>query len=420
MAKRRAHGEGALYQRKSDGRWVGVLPAARSPTSKRRVVYGATRAEALAKLEALKADARAGTLARPGRATVAELLAEFLRGARVAGRTARTLALYEYACRVHLAPRIGHIRLAALTPAHLARLYDALLTQAPNRHGRGRPGLSATTVAAVHRVLHLALALAVRWRWVARNAADDVDPPRARPAEARALTAAQVRAFLLDAGARGDPLLAAWYLAADTGARRAELGALRWDDLDLDGPRPRAHIRRKLENKRTGPPAFGDPKTARSRRPLTISAATAAALRAHKAAQDAARLRDGRWRDYGLVFPAAHGFAGHPGRLYEHFKRAARRAGLPADLRLHGLRHSMATIALSGGASLDAVSRRLGHSTAAITLGTYNHAVATAEEHAAGVVAAALPDPPEPAPDGGSADAPAPLAFPRRHRAGGA
>lgn len=411
MPRRRAHGEGSLYRRESDGRWVGALPANLAPTGRRRVVYGATRSEALAKLEALKTRARAGALGDPKRVTVASFLEEFLRSVRVSGRSPRTHALYAYAVYTHLAPRIGHLRLSALAPAHLTRLYDALLTEVPNRRkraqGNGR-GLSATSVASVHRTIHAALKLAVRWGAVPRNVADDVEPPRPRPAEAVTLTAERVRAFLLDAAARGDPLLAAWYVAADTGARRAELVALRWDDLDTRGARPRLHVRRRLENLRIGPPVFANPKTARGRRPLTISAATLGVLLAHKAHQEDERAGDPAWHDYGLVFPAAHGLA-RPGQLlYDAFKRAARRAGLPPGIRLHGLRHSMATIALAGGASVDAVSRRLGHSSGVVTLGTYAHAVATSEDRAADAMADALAPPP--------ADLPAPIPFRLRGR----
>ena len=106
MPKRRASGEGGLYQRESDGRWVGALPAASSPNGKRRVVYGATRAEALAKLEALKAEARAGTLAAPNKITVAQLLQEYLRNIQVAGRARNTYTIYERMIRLYLVPRL--------------------------------------------------------------------------------------------------------------------------------------------------------------------------------------------------------------------------------------------------------------------------------------------------------------------------
>lgn len=401
-----------MYQRKSDGRWVGVLPAALSPTHRRQTVYGATRAAALAKLDALKAAARGGTLVAPNRLTVNGLLDEFLRAIQVSARSAGTYRTYETAARLYLRPHLGDLRVATLKPAHLTRAYAQLLTGGLSRRSRTRPagaGLSPTTVAQAHNTLHLALEMAVRWRYVGRNVADDVEPPRPVVEEALALDVDAVRAFLTNAAARRDPYLAAWYVALDTGARRSEIVALRWDDLLLDTARPRLLIRRTLANRTTGPPVFSDTKTQRSRRPLTLAPITVAALAAHRTHQAARRAADPAWRDYGLIFPARHGDA-YPGHLlYGAFKRAAAHAGLPATLRLHGLRHTMATLLLAGGADLDSVSRRLGHANSTITLGIYKHAVPSSEAHAAHVMARVLDAPALPAPDAPeSAPEPAP------------
>lgn len=396
--KRRASGEGGLYQRKSDGLWVGALPAALSPTGRRVVVYGATRAEALDKLDDRKAAARAGEAVEPSRRKVADLLAEYLQSLAIGGAPARTYALREKVVRLHLAPKIGHVALSALAPAHLTRLYHGLLTGGRVKGSRAKPagtGLSATYVNTIHATLHQALGLAVRWRYVARNVADLVDPPSQRPKEGATLTADALRAFLAECARTADPLAAAWHLAADAGLRRSELAALQWDDFveDANG-RYRVLIRRILQNEKAGVPTYKEPKTARGRRGLTLSATTVNALAAHRQAQDAARARDPAWRDYGLVFPAAHGYAGSAHRLYEHFRRAAKRAKLPEGIRLHDLRHTMATLSLTAGATVDAVSRRLGHASPSITLGVYSHVIPTAEEAAAEVMARILAPPP--------------------------
>jgi len=59
--RRRGSGEGGVYQRASDGRWVGVVDLGWiDGKRRRRTVYGATRAEAVAKLDQLRAERRAG------------------------------------------------------------------------------------------------------------------------------------------------------------------------------------------------------------------------------------------------------------------------------------------------------------------------------------------------------------------------
>ena len=57
--KRRGSGEGGVYQRTSDGKWVGSITTGRMPTGRqrRRDVHGATKAEALAKLRDLQQQA---------------------------------------------------------------------------------------------------------------------------------------------------------------------------------------------------------------------------------------------------------------------------------------------------------------------------------------------------------------------------
>jgi integrase len=59
--------------------------------------------------------------------------------------------------------------------------------------------------------------------------------------------------------------------------------------------------------------------------------------------------------------------------MCRHFKPALRRAGLDHATRFHDLRHSAASIAINGGASVRLVQQMLGHSTAMLTLDTYSH-----------------------------------------------
>src|SRR5262245_19885141 len=70
--RRRGHGEGGVYQRTSDGRWVGSLTVGRTPAGrqKRRVVYGDTKAEVLGKLREIQNQFDAGTLADPSTLTL--------------------------------------------------------------------------------------------------------------------------------------------------------------------------------------------------------------------------------------------------------------------------------------------------------------------------------------------------------------
>ena len=72
----------------------------------------------------------------------------------------------------------------------------------------------------------------------------------------------------------------------------------------------------------------------------------------------------------------------HPERLRVRFGRACRAVGVP-PIRLHDLRHTMATAALQAGIHPKVVLERLGYSSIAITLDTYSHVAPTLLREAA-------------------------------------
>ena len=101
------------------------------------------------------------------------------------------------------------------------------------RGGRDGQPLAPGTVHRVHVVLHRALTQAVRWEWIWLNPAALASPPRVEPADIRPPSVDQVRR-LLDV-VRDDDIEFFTYLhlAAPTGARRSQLLALRWADVDF-------------------------------------------------------------------------------------------------------------------------------------------------------------------------------------------
>ena len=100
---------------------------------------------------------------------------------------------------------------------------------------------------------------------------------------------------------------------------------------------------------------------------------TVAQLRVHRRKQREEQLAFGPgWNDEQLVFVQEDGTRVHPTRFSHWFTAHAQRAGLPR-IRLHDLRHSYATAALSAGIPAKVVSERLGHANVSITLDTYSH-----------------------------------------------
>lgn len=317
-----------------------------------------TREEADALLVKRLGELRDGTYAPPAKETVGDYLDRWLAAAAARARPA-SLERYRAIVRLHLAPALGGVRLAQLTPARVEALLAA----------KRDAGLAPRTVGQIHAVLRLALAQAVRRGELPRNVAALVAPPRVEPAEVPTWTLAQLQAFL--AATAGDELAALWRLAVTTGLRRGELLALRWADVDLAAGV--LAVARTQTRDGAGGWTVGPPKTRAGARQVVLGPADVAALRAHQARQKARRLRLGpAWQELDLVFDRGDGAMLSGESLHQRFKRRARRGGLPA-IPFHALRHAQATLLDEAGAAMAVRQRRLGHAAARQTLG-YTHA----------------------------------------------
>jgi integrase len=132
---------------------------------------------------------------------------------------------------------------------------------------------------------------------------------------------------------------------------------------------------------------FAAPKTARSRRTVALDPTTVAALRAHREAQLLERsfVAEG-YVDRDLVFAREDGTPIYPQRLSEAFRQHIAAAGLPR-IRLHDLRHTHATHALTSGVPVHVVAARIGDDPA-IVLRTYSHLLPSSDAEAVERVAA--------------------------------
>jgi integrase len=380
--------------RKRGPTWTVVVDVGRDPTTNRRRQTSRggfkTRRDATRWLTDVQARIDQGSWVTPTKETTGAYLLGWLEAIR-SSKKPSTYESYQRIVRGHLLPRLGHVYLHQLSPGHLSAAFADM-----ERSGRldGRGGLSPRMVHYCHTVLRKALGDAVEEGRLSRNVAAlgtvRKRLPKPRRPEHRTWTAAELARFLdhLD----GDPLYPAVLVAATTGLRRGELLGLRWSDVDLD--RGRAAVRQTLLAVRdvdaavgTHRPVFGTPKTDRERT-VPLPARTVAALRAHRKRQLADRLVVGPdYTDHDLVFAEPDGQPIHPERFAKRFRVRVAQAGVPV-IRFHDLRHTWATLALQAGVHPKVVQEVLGHSSIAITLGIYSHAIPSLQEQAADTVAA--------------------------------
>ena len=172
-------------------------------------------------------------------------------------------------------------------------------------------------------------------------------------------------ALLIAKATVADPAFGTYLrLAASTGARRSQLLALRWKDIDLD--RKRISFTRALVEGFDGL-VLAPTKTRRAYQ-VSLDADTAAMLADH----NRARVRSG---DSFVFSHEADGTSPwKPNWVTKEFIRLRRNTGIP-HCHLHDLRHFMATEMLAAGVAIPIVSARLSHARASTTLNVYAHAV---------------------------------------------
>jgi integrase len=374
---RRSHGEGAITER-GPNKWRLRLEGPAGADGRRRqysITVNGSKADAL---RALREQVRAqefGGFVRPTRQTFGAYLAEWL-DRHAAHVTALTRHGYARLIRNYLAPTVGGVELQRLEAGHLSDLYAALLAR----------GIHPQTVKHAHRLVHKALADAVRLDRVARNVADAVEPPRVVRTPPATWTAADIARFL--SAAQASPFRDFFHLAVLTGMRRAEIAALRWENVDLD--RRTLRVTETLVRVNGHGLVRGQPKSERSRRVIALSQVAVDLLRQVRVAQLEHELAAGpAWEGTGHVFTDLFGMPYDADRATKAFARIAGAAGLP-HATLHSLRHAHASLLLSQGVHVKVLSERLGHASVSFTMDVYGHLLPGMQEKAAEAIDAAL------------------------------
>jgi integrase len=288
-------------------------------------------------------------------------------------RSAYTVHEYARMINRNIKPELGDVKLDRLTARHVDAFYRKL---------RDR-GLSPSSVRRHHGLLHAALQQAVRWDLLVNNPADRATQPRAVSSTISPPTDDQVLALVAEAE-RTDPALAtAIVVASITGARRGELAALRWSDVDLQ--RRSLRISRSL-TAINGHWSEGATKTHQSRKlSLDDTLADYLAKRWANQAAYADQVGTSLVKDPFVLSQAADGSAPYmPDRLTDNFRNLAKRVGIHAHL--HQLRHYSASVAIAAGSDVRTVAGRLGHAHASTTLNTYAHVIEARDQQLASLL----------------------------------
>ena len=319
----------------------------------------------------------------PDKVTLTQWVTDWLalRSGKIA---ARSHERYEQLLRLHVLPSLGARRLQAISPKDIDTVYATIAAK----------GLSERTAYYVHVAIGACLKGAVRKGLIQSSPVARADAPaQAGGTTGTALDQEQLTALV--SGFRGRVLFPIVAVAAYTGARRGEILALRWSDVDLEAATIR--IERAIDDAKAGR-TIKLPKSHRGVRTISVDGGLAAVLRAHREChlRIAAGVPDGVPVDLSLVklpvdalvFPSPFDFCKlrNPGTVTREFQERAAKLGFPG-LRFHDLRGTHETLLLDAGVPIHVVAARCGHD-AAVLLRSYAKRTKKADVSASAVIGA--------------------------------
>jgi integrase len=356
----------------SPGRWHAVTDLPPGPDGKRRQKTRTfdTKREAQAWLAKTKEDIRNNELP-DDKITVAAYLTQWLEGKQALRPSTRV----EYARHINniFIPELGRLKLADLRPRHI----EEVLTRLQKASEARRSPLSAKTLRRILATLHSALSMAVTRGLLRRNPASTVELPKAERYRPKVWTKDQADRFLK--ATEDDTLGVLFRLLLLTGVRRGEAIGLQWGDLDVTERLLR--IQRALTLVQ-GELLVGPPKSEAGTRTVYLDTTTTDKL--HRLQRRA--LLQHPWGcgvdlEDTFIFTTTRGPL-HPAYVSRRFTTLCKRAGVPV-IRLHDLRGTSASLGLAAGEPLLQVSRRLGHSSIAITADVYSQVLPESAKEAA-------------------------------------
>jgi len=261
-------------------------------------------------------------------------------------------------------PIIGKMKLNKITPFVLDNMYQQL------KMGASKQNLGYHSMYNYYKLINVMFNQAIRWELVDKNPNLKATKPKKEKKERRYYDLEQVATLLECLENENIKYRTLITLALDSGARRGEICALSWSDIDFDTNMMR--IERSLKVVR-GVVDEAKAKTLTSQREIMLSNTTMELLKEYKEWQDSYSKWIGRkWKGTGRVFTSKDGNYMHPSTCDQIMRKIVKKYKLD-HICFHELRHTSASILIHKGINPKAVSQRLGHASVDITMEIYSH-----------------------------------------------
>jgi integrase len=352
-AYKKGHNEGTIRMRKD-----GTYEARYRVGNLRKSIYGKTKPEVKSKLQIVLANITKGDHLEPCKVKFYDWLIEWLKTYKKNTIRETTYESHKSAIDKHIKNAdVGKLTISALKPIHFQKLYNDKLKT-----------LSAGTIKRLHVTLKDALKQSVNCDMISKNPLDKLSPPTIEKKEIKILTKKDQQKFIN--GVSDLKLGLAFLLAMQTGLRKGELLALRWDDIDI--AKKILNVKRNVQRV-NGRLLMQEPKTKTSRRMVPIMPQMIEQLENHKKEQNKEKMRNRKiWDKNNFVFCTEFGQIIDPRRFQDEFKDALKECEL-SDYNFHALRHTFVSNLLDAGENPKVICELIGHTKVAFMLETYAH-----------------------------------------------
>jgi len=318
----------------------------------------AKKQDARKALKEFEANKTKGTLVFPSALTVENWLNYWIDDIKALKCEETTLYGYRNIINNHLIPAIGKYKLQQLNPVILNKYFKS----------KKEEGLSNNTLRKHYDLLKDALKHAVNEEKILKNPLDKVEPIKTQRKEMNFYNIEQLKTLFKVV--ENDRMEIVVKLAGMLGLRREEIVGLKWDNIDFNNKlitiaEARTQAGKNIISKGT--------KNRSSHRTLYVPDEIVRLLAVIKQKQEEQKALLGEaYKDEGYVIAWENGEPYRPNYLSDLFKKIIDDNKLP-PLRLHGLRHTFASIANELGINLYDISKALGHSQVGTTSQVYTH-----------------------------------------------
>lgn len=261
-------------------------------------------------------------------------------------------------------PIIGKIKLNKITPLILDNLYLKL------KIGEKGQELGYHSMYSFYKLINVMFNQAIKWELLDKNPNLKANKPKREKKERNYYDLEQAQKLITCLEKENIKYRALITLALDSGARRSEICALRWTDIDFKTNTIKITKSLKVVK---GVVDEATTKTDSSKREIIISNTTVEILKEYKKWQDSIIAKKGKsWNNENRVFTSKDGNYIYPTTCDHTIKKIVKKYNL-APISFHELRHTSASILIYKGINPKAVSERLGHASTDITMEIYSH-----------------------------------------------